>query len=53
MVPVHIWSPEAHVEALMAGSVILAEIPLKLGTYWFLKFSILLEHKTVTLRLKE
>ncbi|KAL0389133.1 UNVERIFIED_CONTAM: NADH-ubiquinone oxidoreductase chain 4 [Sesamum calycinum] len=33
MVPVHIWLPEAHVEAPTAGSVILAGIPLKLGTY--------------------
>ncbi|MCD7470433.1 hypothetical protein HAX54_010311 [Datura stramonium] len=32
MVPVHIWLPEAHVEAPMAGSVILAGIALKLGT---------------------
>ncbi|XBI13410.1 hypothetical protein VPH35_140145 [Triticum aestivum] len=32
MVPVHIWLPEAHVEAPTAGSVILAGILLKLGT---------------------
>ncbi|KAF6169504.1 hypothetical protein GIB67_013204 [Kingdonia uniflora] len=40
MVPVHIWLPEAHVEAPTAGSVILAGIPSKLGTYGFLRFSI-------------
>ena len=35
---VHIWLPEAHVEAPTAGSV-LAGILLKLGTYGFLRFS--------------
>ena len=40
MVPVHIWLPEAHVEAPTAGSVLLAGIMLKLGTYGFLRFSL-------------
>nr|QIA60467.1 NADH dehydrogenase subunit 4 [Trichocolea tomentella] len=40
MVPVHIWLPEAHVEAPTAGSVISAGILSKLGTYGFLRFSI-------------
>lgn len=40
MVPVHLWLPEAHVEAPTAGSVILAGILLKLGTYGFVRFSL-------------
>jgi proton-translocating NADH-quinone oxidoreductase chain M len=40
MVPVHIWLPEAHVEAPTAGSVILAGILLKMGTYGLIRFSL-------------
>ena len=40
MVPVHIWLPEAHVEAPTAGSVLLAGILLKMGTYGLIKFSL-------------
>jgi proton-translocating NADH-quinone oxidoreductase chain M len=40
MVPVHLWLPEAHVEAPTSGSVILAGILLKLGTYGFIRFSL-------------
>jgi len=39
MVPMHIWLPEAHVEAPTAGSVILAGVLLKLGTYGLIRFS--------------
>ena len=42
MVPFHIWLPEAHVEAPTAGSVILAGILLKMGTYALVRFSLCL-----------
>jgi hypothetical protein len=37
MFPLHTWLPDAHVEAPTAGSVILAGVLLKMGTYGFLK----------------
>lgn len=40
MVPFHIWLPEAHAEAPTSGSVMLAGILLKIGTYGFLRFSL-------------
>lgn len=42
MFPFHIWLPEAHVEAPTIGSMILAGLLLKLGTYAFIRFSIVL-----------
>ncbi len=39
MFPFHTWLPDAHVEAPTAGSVILAGVLLKMGTYGFLRFS--------------
>jgi NADH-quinone oxidoreductase subunit M len=40
MFPFHTWLPDAHVEAPTAGSVILAGVLLKMGTYGFLRFAI-------------
>lgn len=38
MFPVHTWLPDAHVEAPTPGSVILAAVMLKMGTYGFMRF---------------
>lgn len=38
--PFHTWLPDAHVEAPTAGSVLLAGVLLKLGTYGFLRFAV-------------
>ncbi len=38
--PFHTWLPDAHVEAPTAGSVLLAGVMLKIGTYGFLRFAI-------------
>src|SRR5438046_925855 len=40
MFPFHTWLPDAHVEAPTAGSVILAAVLLKMGTYGFLRFAV-------------
>ena len=40
MFPFHTWLPDAHVEAPTAGSVILAGVLLKMGTYGFLRFNL-------------
>src|SRR6185503_16275593 len=38
--PFHTWLPDAHVEAPTAGSVLLASVLLKMGTYGFLRFAV-------------
>jgi len=40
MFPFHTWLPDAHVEAPTAGSVLLASVLLKMGTYGFIRFSL-------------
>jgi NADH-quinone oxidoreductase subunit M len=40
VVPLHTWLPDAHVEAPTGGSVILAGVLLKMGTYGFLRFAL-------------
>jgi NADH-quinone oxidoreductase subunit M len=40
MFPLHTWLPDAHTEAPTAGSVLLASLLLKMGTYGFLRFSL-------------
>jgi NADH-quinone oxidoreductase subunit M len=40
MFPLHTWLPDAHVEAPTAGSILLASLLLKMGTYGFLRFSL-------------
>ena len=40
MVPFHTWLPDAHVEAPTSGSVILAGVLLKMGTYGFVRFAL-------------
>ncbi len=40
MFPFHTWLPDAHVQAPTAGSIILAGVLLKMGTYGFLRFSL-------------
>src|SRR3981189_2401668 len=58
MFPFHTWLPDAHTEAPTAGSVILAGVLLKMGTYGFIRFSLPLlpvdpaaRHQIVTIML--
>jgi NADH-quinone oxidoreductase subunit M len=48
MFPFHTWLPDAHVEAPTAGSVILAGVLLKMGTYGFVRFSLPMFPKAIT-----
>ncbi|HRF61119.1 MAG TPA: NADH-quinone oxidoreductase subunit M [Fimbriimonadaceae bacterium] len=47
MFPFHTWLPDAHVEAPTAGSIILAGVLLKMGTYGFLRFCLPLFPDTI------
>ncbi|MEA3055477.1 MAG: NADH-quinone oxidoreductase subunit [Actinomycetota bacterium] len=46
--PLHTWLPDAHTQAPTAGSVILAGVMLKLGTYGFLRFGVYLFPEAAT-----
>ncbi len=48
MFPLHTWLPDAHVEAPTAGSVLLASLLLKMGTYGFIRFSLPLTPQAVS-----
>lgn len=49
MVPLHTWLPAAHVEAPTAGSVLLASVLLKMGTYGFVRFCLPITPEAVQL----
>src|SRR5216684_6035058 len=52
MFPFHTWLPDAHTEAPTAGSVILAGVLLKMGTYGFIRFSLPLLPTDAAMRVK-
>ena len=52
MFPFHTWLPDAHTEAPTAGSVILAGVLLKMGTYGFIRFSLPLLPSDTAMRAK-
>ena len=52
MFPFHTWLPDAHTEAPTAGSVILAGVLLKMGTYGFIRFSLPLLPADTVMRAK-